>query len=262
MRVCKYICALLIAGITTFVRADLVSCQGNWTGLASQNFTFNGVQYTLSATDTAFCVDIPAGTKTWIFSSKGTTGDFYPVLVAQTTGGAVHVGEFTAFHTFGGSGVNPIIWWTDLSSLSSYAVVTVTFAHRTSGGTMYANEELHAVGSSVADYNEILAADNDPTSKTTFYAGSVDGGLQNLIQKCNNGTWVNVGTGVDCSICLGPYVNQIIVNSTGTVVTVRGNFGQGYNQSGVSPLAVYCSNWGELYWHVNGASSGYWSTSP
>jgi hypothetical protein len=252
---------LLLLTWAASVKADLIISPATWTGLPSNwSWSFGGFTYTISSTsEPAAIVDIPAGVNTWVFSSKGSAGDFYPVIVyMQTSTSAVNYATFGAFHKFMGSGVNPIIWWADLRAFSGFYAVTIVYAHRTSGGTS-PTREIHAIGSTVA-YNITKSADNDPTNHTTFYVGSADSGIGGFIQKCNNGTWSQMGFGVDCNTCLGPYVNSISVSSTGAVVTVDGNFEMGYN--GSAPYEVDCATWGHIFWHSTGATTGYWATSP
>jgi len=256
----KLFCLLVMVLWTSSVKADLITGTVNWVGIPSSwQWQWNGITYVASSTsEPAFVVDIASGINTWVFSSKGSSGDFLPVIIfKQTSTSAASYAQFTAYHKFMGAGVNPLIWWTDLRAFSGYYLVTIIFAHPSGGAAP--SRVLHAIGSTVA-YNIIKSADNDPTNRTTFYVGSADSGISGFVQKCNNGTWVQMGFGVDCNTCLGPYVDSLSVSGNGSVVTVQGNFEMGYNAT--SPFEVDCTTWGLIYWHNDSSTTGHWSTSP
>lgn len=254
---------LVTLSTVAFVRdasADIASTKTWSLGWSTGNFfdPDSGLYWVADNTSPSWLITDASSSKTWLLSVKGTTGDYNFLLMAAPNGSS---GAPSGFW-IGGAGLSRLTALrenvTNLfpANLSGYFVV---LARRSSGGTAISSPTCHGVATSVLD-TQALSFDNHGT---TFYMATDQSsfdGVSNYVGKCNNGTWVNMQFGVGCTSCVYPHASSISVNGAGTVVTVQGNFQYGYTLT--YPYQVMCDNWGLLYFHVTGATTGNWSNSP
>lgn len=254
--------AVFTFGLVSSARADLLSSKSwsSWSG----TFNSGGHSWTADNSSPSWLISDPSGYTSWLFSLNGTTGDFDFILLPASSASS------TTPDLSGGLlevGIGIFLWPLDRQSIinafpSSDHAYFVVLARRTSGGTAIGTPTGHGVGSSLT-LSHIFTFANDGS---TFYLGtdsSAFDGIGSFVGKCNSGTWVSMGFGVDCATCLNPQVDLVVVISS-SVVKVEGVFDFGYNAT--APYEVDATDIGSgkhrIYWHNTSSIAGYWSTSP